>query len=335
MKSLRLKILIALILTLLILIVGVIGFKQIMDLNWIDAIYMTAITITTVGYREIVTPTEGAKIFITVIIFSSVLIFGFALSVLTEYFISFSSIEDLKYKRKLKKIKNMKNHTIICGFGRNGQQAVKKLKEYDKDFVVIDKNKELLESSDLEPNQFLIGNANENDILLKAGIENASNLISTLPNDADNVFVVLSARQLNNGIKIISRASEDTSVKKLELAGADNVILPDKIGGRHMASLIVNPDLLEFWEILSYGDYKGVNLEQISFEQLFDKEKTYQLQELDIRQKTGCTIIGFKSPSGEYIVNPKPDTEFTENSTIIVIGNFEQIKNLQKAYSID
>lgn len=313
---------------------GVVGFKLIMNLGWIDAFYMTAITITTVGYREVVLPSNEAKIFITILILSSVVILGFVVSVVTEYFISFSSLNDLRKKRKLKKINNMENHTIVCGYGRNGQQAAIKLMEFHKDFLVIDKDQEVLEQSGLKPEQYLVGNANDDEVLMTAGIEKAENLITALPNDANNLFIVLSARQLNNKLRIISRASEETSYKKLKLAGADNVILPDKIGGQHMASLIVSPDLLEFWDNLSYGDSKSVNLEQVTFEQLFDHKKSCTILELDLRQRTGCTIIGFKAPDGEYTVNPNPNIELTPHSTIIVIGNSKQIKTLQEVYSI-
>ncbi len=305
-----------------------------MDLNWLDSFYMTAITVTTVGYREVVLPSNEAKIFITILILSSVVILGFVVSVMTEYFISFGSLQDLRQRRKLKKIEKMENHTIVCGYGRNGQQAASKLMEFQKDFIVIDIEEEVLTQSELEPEQYLIGNANDDDILKTAGIEKASHLITALPNDANNLFIVLSARQLNKNLKIISRASEDTSYRKLKLAGADNVILPDKIGGQHMASLIVSPDLLEFWDNLSYGGTKSVNLEQVSFEQLFDHEKSCTILDLDLRQKTGCTIIGFKTAEGEYIVNPNPEIELTPKSKIIVVGNSEQIKSLQEAYSI-
>lgn len=334
MNSFRIKLIAALLLVSLVFSTGVIGFKIIMDLNWIDAFYMTAITITTVGYREVVLPSDEAKIFITVLILSSVVILGFTVSVVTEYFISYGSLKDLRQKRKLKKIQKMENHTIVCGYGRNGQQSANKLIEFHKEFLVIDKDQDLLENSDLKSEQYLIGNANDDDILLTAGIEKASNLITALPDDADNLFIVLSARQLNNNLRIISRATEETSYNKLKLAGADNVILPDKIGGQHMASLIVNPDLLEFWDNLSYGGSKSLNLEQVSFEQLFDHEKSQTILELDLRQKTGCTIIGFKSAHGEYLVNPSPETELTPNSKIIVIGNSDQIKTLQEVYSI-
>ena len=228
----------------------------------------------------------------------------------------------------------MENHIIVCGYGRNGKQAVAKLQDYKRDFIIVEKDQQVIDDCPLDNKFFLRGNANEDEVLLSAGIEKASVLITALPDDADNLFIVLSARQLNKDLKIISRASEETSYKKLKLAGADNVILPDQIGGQHMASLIVSPDLIEFWDNLSYGGDDGVNLEQVSFEQMFDHQNSCTIIDLNLRQKTGCNIIGYKSPDGEYVVNPSPDTIIGPGSKIIVVGNAQQIAQLQKSYRI-
>lgn len=328
------KIKIAVFLLILVIAVGVIGFKITMDLSWVDALYMTVITMTTVGYREISDPSQEAKLFTIFLILFSVVIVGYAVSVITEYMLSRNNIEEVRRKRFLKHIKNMENHIIVCGYGRNGKQAIQKLQDYNREFIIIEMDQQVIDDCGLDSKNFLRGNANDDDVLLKAGIKKASTLIAALPEDADNLFVVLSARQLNQDLKIISRASEDTSYKKLKLAGADNVILPDTIGGQHMASLIVSPDLIEFWDNLSYGGNDGVNLEQVSFEQMFDEHQDCSIIDLDLRQKTGCTIIGYKSPEGDYIVNPDPKMKLIAGSKIIVVGNSKQIANLQKAYRI-
>src|SRR5690554_5996900 len=148
-------------------------------------------------------------------------------------------------------MKFMQNHVIVCGYGRNGKQASQKLLAYNQPFVIIEKNEEVVERSSNNETLFVLGDATEDEILLKAGIKKASTLICATPNDADNLFVVLSARQLNKKLKIISRASEETSYKKMKLAGADDVIMPEKIGGDHMASLVVVPDLVEFLDNLT------------------------------------------------------------------------------------
>ncbi|WP_124981870.1 potassium channel family protein [Nonlabens xiamenensis] len=317
------------------LIIGVVGFKLTMNLSWVDALYMTVITITTVGYREIGEPTENAKLFTIFLILFSVVIVGYAVSAITEYLLSRNNLKDIRERRKLKYLESMENHIIVCGYGRNGKQAIQKLQDYNKEFIIIEKDQQVIEDSGLDDDFFFRGNANEDEVLIKAGIERASTLITALPEDADNLFVVLSARQLNKGLKIISRASEENSYKKLKLAGADNVILPDTIGGQHMASLIVSPDLIEFWDNLSYGGDEGVNLEQISFEQMFDGKRECNIIDLDLRQETGCTIIGYKSPDGEYTVNPDPKTVLIPGSKIIVVGNSKQIQKLQDVYRIN
>lgn len=330
----RSKISIALLLLISILLIGIVGFKTLMNVSWVDAAYMTVITMTTVGFREVADPSVNTKLFIIFLIVFSVIIVGYAVSVITEYLLTRTTLKNVKEKRLLKKIKNMENHIIVVGYGRNGKQAVKKLQDYNRDFIVIERDQDVIDNAQLSEDFFLRGNAIEDETLLKAGIEQASNLIAALPKDADNLFIVLSARQLNPKLRIISRASEETSYKKLKLAGADNVILPDSIGGQHMASLVVNPDLLEFWDNLSYGGNQGVNLEQLSFEQMFDDNHTCTIKELRKMSKTGCTIIGYKSPQGEYVVNPSPDIELTLGSKIIVVGNSAQIKEMQKAYKI-
>ncbi|SCY45063.1 voltage-gated potassium channel [Nonlabens sp. Hel1_33_55] len=317
-----------------ILVTGCLGYRFMLGLSWIDALYMTVITITTVGYREIGDPSPEAKLFTIFIILTSVVIVGYSVSVISEYLLTRNSLQARRERAKKKHLESMENHIIVCGYGRNGKQAVAKLQDYNRDYIIIEKNQEIIDNAQLDDKYFLRGNANEDEVLLSAGIDKASTLISALPDDADNLFIVLSARQLNKELKIISRASEETSYKKLKLAGADNVILPDQIGGQHMASLIVSPDLIEFWDNLSYGGDDGVNLEQVSFEQMFDHQNECTIIDLNMRQKTGCTIIGYKSPNGEYIVNPNPDTVIGKGSKIIVVGNSNQIAQLQKSYRI-
>ncbi len=207
----------------------------------------------------------------------------------------------------------MKNHIIVIGYGRNGQQAGHKLLAYKKKFVVIEKEEDIVEKYYSELVQFVHGNGNEDEILKKAGIEKASTLISALPNDADNLFVVLSARQLNKDLKIISWATEETTLKKLKLAGADNVIMPDRFGGDHMASLVVTPDLIEFLDNLSdSGDDDSMNIEQVPFSKVSQNGEELAIKNLDLRKKTRCSIIGYKSPEGEYIVNPEPSLVLKE-----------------------
>lgn len=176
-KLFRSRIYIAVILLIVLLAIGILGFKLISHYSWVDAVYMTVITITTVGFGEVQPLDDFSKIFTIFLILTSVVIVGYAISVITEYILSRNNIEELKQKKMQKKIDSLKNHIIICGYGRNGKQAATKLLAYKKPFVVIEKNKELIEKFQSELVSFVYGNANEDDILLQAGIERATTLI--------------------------------------------------------------------------------------------------------------------------------------------------------------
>lgn len=327
------KFYVALVLLVLTLVIGVLGYRFIADYGWVDAIYMTVITITTVGFAEVNPLTPEAKIFTIFLILGSVIIVGYAITVITEYIINKSTSNTFKQKRVQKQINNLKDHIIVCGYGRNGMQAVEKLRAYNKPFVIVESDEEIVARFEDENTLFIKGNANEDEILLEAGVERAHTLITALPDDADNLFVVLSARQLNVGLQIISRAEYETSQSKLKLAGANNVIMPNRIGGDHMASLVVHPDLIEFLDNLSVvGEEDSINVEEIQFNKICPDGKEATIKEIDLRFKTGCTIIGYKSPEEKYIVNPSADLRLEKGSKLILIGRPEQIKKLHSLY---
>jgi len=324
----------ALALLVMVFFMGVFGFRFGYAYEWIDAMYMTVITITTVGFGELHPLSPSEKIFTSVLIISSIFIVGYSIKVISEYILSNNNIGNLRQKKVQKKIDTLDNHIVVCGFGRNGKQAVQKLQAYNHDFVVIEEDEEIIERFQDEI-LFVHGNANEDDILIMAGLERAHTLICALPSDADNLFVVLSARQMKKDLKIISRASQDTSYKKLKLAGADNVIMPAKIGGDHMASLVVVPDLVEFLDNLTVsGEQDSINVEQIEFNKICTDGKERAITDLDLRKKTGCSIIGYKTPGGEYVVNPEPSTVIVPGSKLILIGRPNQIEKLKELYNV-
>ncbi len=331
----RSRIYIALILLLGLITIGILGFRFMAHYSWVDAIYMTVITITTVGFGEVHPLDDFSKIFTIFLILTSVVIVGYAISVITEYILSRNNIEELKQKKMQKKIDSLSSHIIICGYGRNGKQAASKLLAYKRPFVIIERDKEIIDKFKSELFPFVYGNANEDEVLLQAGIDRASTLISALPSDADNLFVVLSARQINASMRIISRASEEATYHKLKLAGANNVILPDKIGGDHMASLVVIPDVIEFIDNLTIGRESNINIEEIEVEILYNTSNVKTIRDLDLRRKTGCTVIGFKDIDGDYVVNPGADHELVPNSKVIVLGRPEQIQKLNSMYHIN
>ena len=321
-----------LLLFLLVIIIGVLGYMYLSNDSFVNALYMTIITITTVGFGEVHPLSQDEKLFTIFLILMSVIILGLIASVITQYVASDELFERIKFKKVQKKINQLKKHTIVCGYGRNGKQAVVKLKKYSKSLVIIENDETLVSEIENENLLCIHGNATNDDVLIKAGIMSASNLITTLPSDADNLFVVLSARQLNENLTIVSRASDDPSDSKLRIAGANNVIMPDKLGGDHMASLLVTPDIVEFVDMLAVDSDNATHLEEIIVENLPKEFLSKSIRDLDLRRKTGCTVIGFKTPGNEYLINPEADTQLVSNSKLIVLGSLEQIQNLNKLF---
>lgn len=312
--------------------IGIVGYMLIGEYSFLDALYMTVITITTVGFGEVQPMGMDGKIFTIFLILTSITVFGYTISVFTEYIASGQLFDRIKHKKVEKKIEKMQGHTIVCGYGRNGNKAINKLLSYNQEVLVIEKNKELVEELDRNKIMSIEGDATLDEVLIKAGIKKANNLITALPSDADNLFVVLTASQLNKGIRIISRASSETSYQKLKIAGADNVIMPDKLGGEHMASLVVTPDVIEFVDRLTVELETTANLEEISVNDLPEKYLNKTILDLDLRKKTGCTVIGYKTPKRDYIINPEADMKLLPDAQLIVLGRPEQISKLRQLF---
>lgn len=320
----------ALLLFFSVVIIGVLGFMFFSGNSFVDALYMTVITITTVGFGTLHELNDTEKLFTVCLILMSVTTLGYVLSVLTEYIVSGELFERLKFNKVQKKIHQLEGHTIVCGYGRNGKQSVAKLKKFNKPLVVIENNDDRIEEIEKDKLLYIKGDATKDEVLKNAEVGTAASLITALPSDADNLYVVLSTRQLNKKIKIVSRASEDSSDSKLRIAGADNVIMPDKLGGDHMASLLVTPDIVEFVDKLAVDPDNATHLKEIAIEDLPDEYQSKSISDLDFRKKTGCTIIGYKTPDNEYIVNPESNTQLEPDSKLIVLGRTEQIAKLNR-----
>ncbi|MBT3571339.1 MAG: potassium channel protein [Flavobacteriales bacterium] len=325
----------ALLLLLLIFVIGISGFVYIEGYSLNEAFYMTVITVSSVGFGVVRELSAEGRIFTSFLIIISFGTFAYAISVITTYVVSGEFRNYYKDYRVNKSVENMSEHIIVCGYGRNGRQAAESLKLHNENFLVIEKNLKITERMRNEKScLFIEGDATLDDVLGKAQISKAKALITALPNDADNLFVVLSARQMNPKLNIISRASETASYSKLKIAGANSIIMPDKVGGEHMASLVTNPDVMEFLDMISIGGKHDINLEEISYNEL-PKDKPFRtIRELSAAYQTGCMIVGFKTTGGEFVINPAADTELVPNSKLFVLGKADQIKQLNKIFNI-
>ena len=322
-------------LLLLSVIIGIAGYMIIENYNFFDAFYMTMITITTVGFQEVHPLSTAGRLFTSLLLIVDIGIFFYGVTTFAKLILEGEFQKFFKHYNVNKKIEQLENHVIVCGYGRNGKQVCLELIDDNIPFVVIESRENVIEEIK-ENNKILFydGNATEEETLIKVGIKKAKAIITTLPQDPDNVYVVLSARELNPEIIIISRASVESSESKLRRAGANNVIMPEKIGGAHMAALVSKPDITEFIAHLT-GQSNDISLtfEELSLSNLSEEYKHKSIRDLDIRNRTGANIIGLRMNDGRYVINPPADTLIDPDAKLILLGSQKQIQDIQKLIS--
>lgn len=313
---------------------GTYGYVWVEGFSVFDGFYMTIITVSTVGFEEVHPLSPGGKLFTAILIILSFGTFAFVVTSITKYLVSGQYRSYFRDFHMAKKLDKVTGHVIVCGYGRNGKQAINRLNAHNTPYVIIESKSELVEEIRVLNLPVVEGDATMEENLFTAGIDRAQALITTLPKDSDNLFVVLTARDLSDELTIISRASEDSSERKLRIAGADNVIMPDKVGGDQMASLVVTPDVVDFLDHISIQGSAEINLEEIEFKDIPVSLKYKTIKYLEDKDKTGIKVIGFKTPEGEYIVNPASDLALVPNAKIFVLGTAEQIKELNTIFGV-
>jgi voltage-gated potassium channel len=322
-------------LVLTVMVMGSVGYT-ILGYTTSEAIYQTIITMATVGFEEVHPLDNNGMWFTSVLVIVSIGIFAYAVTTFTRYVVEGvfrNSYKDTKVKRK---ISRLSDHVIICGYGRNGMQAAAELLEHKVPIVIIEQDADIVQSLRETPGMLYVeGDAADEEVLKAACLDNARAMITTLPEDADNLFVVLSAKELNPAIKIISRASMENSDVKLKRAGATNVIMPDKIGGQRMAKLVAQPDIVEFIDVLLLQSADSVLLEEISCGNLAACFAGKSIIELDIRNTSGANIIGLKREDKSYLINPLPETTLSSTDQLFALGTKAQIDLLRNTISTD
>ena len=325
------NIIIATILILGMLLCGTLGYMIIEKKSVLESFYMTVITISTVGFGEVFKLSLTGRIFTILLIFSGISIGGYTIVNLTAFLIE-GHIRDLFRSKKMEKeITRLKNHIVVCGYGRTGSKICDLLHENKKKFIIIDRNEAaILEAHD---KKFLIihGDATDDEVLKQSGVAKASSLITSLGNNADNVYVVLTAREMNKNLRIIARSVDEASCKKLVRAGADKTVSPFSIAGRRMAYLATRPEIVEFLEVMTQSSEIELKLEQVRLckkSQLINKK----LNQSNIKSETnGAMIIGIKkSGIEEMVVNPPGEMILKEGDILMALGNDSQLAKLKE-----
>ena len=322
---------VALVLMIAILFIGITGYMVLEKYSFTEAFFMTIITIATVGFNEVKPLSPVGMYFTSFLIIFSFGIFAYAVTTLTRYVVEGVFRNYYKDNKVKSKIEKLEDHVVICGYGRNGKQAASELHEHKIAHVVIEKEDNLIEQlrSDGE-SLFIHGDATRDEILLSANLTKASALVTTLPIDADNLFVVLTARQINPDLKIISRASYDQSDMKLKMAGANNVIMPDKIGGQRMAKLIIHPDVVEFLDFLMLQGVESAAIEELSCTELNDQFIGKPIRVVLQKNDSGANIVGIRRTDKSFVINPLPETILNRADKLFVLGTKRQMGRLKK-----
>lgn len=328
MKLLR-HLLIAVIVILILLFAGTTGYRLIEGWPFLDALYMTVITITTVGYGEIRQLSEAGRIFTVFLIMSSFGVMGYIVASTAQTLIA-GQIRMALGRRKLeKKVKRLKNHYVLCGYGRIGSFIAREFDAEDVPFVVVEKDPERIKQIEEDGFIYVEGDATDDVILTSAGVERAKCLVAATGSDADNLYITLSTRSLNPNIYILSRAAEEGAERKLLSAGANRVVSPYLIGAARMFNAVLRPNIVEFVDLVVQRKHLELQLEEITVED-DSKFKGKSLQESGIRRELGLIVVAIKKASGEMFFNPSSETLIEKGDILIVLGEKKHLGMLEK-----
>jgi voltage-gated potassium channel len=320
------KIVLAISLLFIFTIVGILGFMLIEDYPFWDAFYMTIITLSTVGFGETHPLSQEGRIFTSFLIIFNLGLFAYAITIISNFFVEGELHSFLKDYTMYKKIQELEQHTIICGYGRHGHQICEELIKNKLPFVVIEPDASLFEDLRGKQHFFLEGDASNDEVLIEAGILKAKAIAITYSENAFNVYTVLTARQLNPNIRIITRASDHKAEQKLLRAGANNVVLSEAIGGFYMATLIHQPNAVEFLNIISNMGDVAIHFLEVAYDEVKKEHQDKAISDLDWRLNSGVNIIGAHYSDRHYDINPKPNVYFQKGMKLVVLGDLKQIE---------
>jgi len=312
-----------------VLIIGVVGYMLIEDMSFNQALYMTMITITTVGFREVKTLGTGGQYFTMFVVITGLGAVLFFLTGLFELILS-EYLGNLWGRRRMQnQIDKLEGHYIVCGYGRVGASVAEELSDQGKHFVVIEIDEDVFGACVTEGHLCIHGSATDDTVLEKARIATAVGLVSALGTDSDNLYVVLTARVLNPQALIVSRAEHFDSEKKLEMVGADRVISPHKIAGKRMANLMLRPRVCEFLDVGITGTLPEYQLTEL---RVGESSFLYgmNIRDSGLRERTGVTILAVrKDGESAFNANPAPETDIGKDDVVIVIGTPEQLARME------
>jgi len=313
---------------LIVVFAGIVGFTVFENMTPMEALYMSIITLSTVGFGEIHPLHTSGRIFVIVLIVFGVASATFAASTLGQVILE-GQFRRLMGRRKMEsKIKKLKKHFIIAGFGRVGRQVAEEYINRKVPFVINEKGEASLDHLNSTGYNYIAGEATEDETLILAKIEEAKVLVSTLPSEADNVYLTLTARHMNPKLFIIARADNPGGERKLKRAGADSVVCPHILGGMRMAMSSLRPNVVDFMQMTSLGE-EGLGVEEIMVP-VGCRFGGKSLMESGIKDEYGVTVVGIKKPNEKMQINPPPDATILENDILVLVGSSDELERLTR-----
>ena len=306
---------------------GTAGYALIEGWQFLDSLYMTVITIGTVGYREVAPLSDAGRVFTIVLIFAGVGSIGFSFGTIVEFMVEGHLTSLLEGRRMEKQISALTGHHIVVGIGRVGSVVAKSLADEGVPFIVVDSCEECRVAAEEAGWLFVHGDATDEQVLLDAGVMRARGLVTAVDTDADNLFVSLTARTLNPSLYIIARSSSVTSEAKILRSGADRVITPNVIGGRRMAAMVLHPVVSDYLDIVTHGDEIEFRLDSMPIGG-GSKLAGATIKEARIRDLTGAYILAVRSGQGQINPNPPSETVLVAGDELVVLGTREQLAAL-------
>jgi voltage-gated potassium channel len=315
-----------------LLFAGSIGFRVLEGWTWFDGLYMTLITMTTVGYGEVHELSEAGKVFNAFLIIASFMAGGFLLVTFTQTMLEFELGKLLGRRRMERELNKMKNHYIICGAGRVGRTVASEFRSSNIPCVIIEVDGERADWAEKEEIPVVIGSGTTEDILTLARIEHAAGLVAAVTSDADNLYIVLTARGMREDLKIIARASEESAIPKLKRAGATEVVSPYHFVGHRIAQLFLHPHVIDFVDTAFGNSDIDLKIEEVEVDgQSVLAGKT--LANCNVRQRTGVMVLALKKANGILKFNPPPDSVIERGDFLIVVGGSEHLQKLDTMLS--
>jgi len=313
-----------------VFLTGTLWYKFVEDWSWEDAVYMTVITLATVGFGETRPLGSRGRLFTIALILLGVVNIGYIVNRFTEAVIQGYFQQGIRLRQQRRLMESLSGHYIICGFSRTGRQIAKEFRAEGVQFVVIDSEPESVERAQNEGYTAFQGDATLDDTLFKVGIERAICLVAALPSDAENLYTVLSAKTLNPGIRAIARASTEEALQKLQRGGADAVISPYITGGKRMAAAALRPQVLDFVDGILTGADRQLYMEEFLLDPAFCPFVGQNLQKAKLRSQTGALVLAIRRLNGTLIGGPTGDTILMPGDTLICMGTAEQLRSLNQ-----